>query len=148
MTTTADFPIAVGEKLPNHATLVAVNTNKFGDSVVLAISAFRPMEYVTWNADKQGHTFSGHYFSDFWQAAVDFSTRAGIADKPMTVIRLSCAECGKKVKVKVNLDDLGAWEDGKLIQDALPYLNDDEREMLKSSTCGDCWEKFFGGFDE
>ena len=43
----------------------------------------------------------------------------------------------------VKTADMQAWEDGKFIQDAMPYLTAGERELLISATCGDCFDKFF-----
>jgi hypothetical protein len=49
----------------------------------------------------------------------------------------------------VNSDDLQQWKDGELIQDAMPYLSADEREILISNICGLCFEQMFGeGEDE
>ena len=44
----------------------------------------------------------------------------------------------------VNLHDMGRWQNGSLIQDAMPYLSADERELLISGTCGTCFDKMFG----
>ena len=43
---------------------------------------------------------------------------------------------------------LKAWEDGELIQDALPNLTADQRELLISGTCDDCWKTMFGTVDD
>jgi hypothetical protein len=36
-----------------------------------------------------------------------------------------------------------AWKEGMLIQDAMPELSADERQLLISGTCGKCWDKMF-----
>ena len=36
-------------------------------------------------------------------------------------------------------DDLEAWQNGKLAQDAFPYLTDDQREILISELCPACF---------
>lgn len=59
--------------------------------------------------------------------------------------KVSCKNCLKTFVLKVNKADLFAWIRGTLIQKALPYLTADERELLISETCGECWEKLFGG---
>lgn len=46
--------------------------------------------------------------------------------------------------MKINPVDLAAWKRGTLIQDAMPYLSDGEREILISKTCGECWDAMFG----
>jgi len=41
--------------------------------------------------------------------------------------------------------DFIRWEEeGELIQNALPYLSADERELLISGICGGCFDKMFG----
>ena len=37
---------------------------------------------------------------------------------------------------------------GKLIQDAFPYLTDGQRELMISNTCDTCWNKFFPNVEE
>ena len=63
----------------------------------------------------------------------------------MTTMWTTCRKCKDQVEIKVNIDDVTAWENGKLIQDAMPYLSADEREVLISGTCGPCFDKLFGG---
>ena len=45
----------------------------------------------------------------------------------------------------VNIDDYTSWENGALIQTAMPYLSADEREVLISGMCGPCFDNLFGG---
>ena len=59
------------------------------------------------------------------------------------VLEIQCRKCGRLVDVFVNMDDFYAWQDGKLIQDALPYLTPDEREIIMSNICGPCFDKMF-----
>ena len=63
----------------------------------------------------------------------------------MPTMWTTCRKCNDQVEMKVNIDDVTAWENGKLIQDAMPYLTPDEREVLISGTCGPCFDKMFGG---
>ena len=56
-----------------------------------------------------------------------------------------CVKCKNVHILLVNSDDLQQWKDGELIQDAMPYLSADERELLISGTCGTCFDKMFGG---
>jgi len=50
-----------------------------------------------------------------------------------------CPFCGRANEVEVNEDDYLDWQDGVLAQDAFPYLNANEREMLISGICPTCW---------
>jgi len=47
--------------------------------------------------------------------------------------------------MSVNRQDVADWREGKYIQNAMPYLSADEREILVSGICGDCFDKMFGG---
>ena len=60
------------------------------------------------------------------------------------VVTTVCPFCGKAHDVLVNEIDYLDWQDGKLAQDAFPYLSADEREMLISGICPNCWNSMFG----
>ena len=59
-------------------------------------------------------------------------------------MNVTCNLCNDTVTLKVNPVDVIQWQQGKFIQDAMPYLDADERELLISNTCGTCFEKMFG----
>ena len=59
-------------------------------------------------------------------------------------LHVDCRMCGTSHTLLVNVTDVADWEMGKYIQDAMPYLSADERELLISQTCGVCWEDMFG----
>ena len=59
-----------------------------------------------------------------------------------------CPFCGVKNIIKVNQKDYLDWQNGKMVQDAFPYLSADEREMLISGICPTCWDKYFGSDEE
>ena len=59
-----------------------------------------------------------------------------------------CPFCHKAHEVAVNEMDYLDWQDGKLAQDAFPYLSADEREMLISGICPTCWDGMFGSDEE
>lgn len=62
-----------------------------------------------------------------------------------TSILTSCTHCGAEKRIMVNAGDFILWESGKSnINQCLSYLDKDEREMLISQTCGDCWINLFG----
>lgn len=56
-----------------------------------------------------------------------------------------CNSCGETKTLLVCITDFADWQLGKYIQDAMPYLSADERELLISKTCGTCFDKMFGG---
>lgn len=62
-----------------------------------------------------------------------------------TKIVATCVHCGARKDIMVNMGDFMLWESGKEnIVYCLSYLDRDEREMLISQTCGDCWINLFG----
>ena len=59
-----------------------------------------------------------------------------------------CRIFGDNQRIHVFPDDVTDWQNGKLIQDAMPYLSADERELIISGTCGKCFDEMFGECDE
>ena len=66
----------------------------------------------------------------------------------MTEFRVDCRFCDNLYTLEADETDVCNWQDGVLIQTAMPYLSDDERELLISGTCPDCWTEMFGITDE
>lgn len=56
---------------------------------------------------------------------------------------ITCPFCGRQNEILVYEDDFDAWQNGELVQRAFPYLCKEDREMLISGICPDCWEKMF-----
>ena len=56
----------------------------------------------------------------------------------------NCPFCGEYHEVLVSEADYAEWQGGELAQNAFPYLTADEREILISGICPDCWGKVFG----
>lgn len=63
----------------------------------------------------------------------------------MFVINTTCPLCGKITPVQIRrvADYRDYMLNGKLAQDAFPYLSADEREMLISGICPTCWDNMF-----
>ena len=59
-------------------------------------------------------------------------------------IFMECVMCGKDHSVTVDFEDFQNWENGKLAQDAFPYLDPTEREQIISGLCPSCQKKIFG----
>lgn len=65
-------------------------------------------------------------------------------DNRSDIADVQCAMCGAVYSIIYNREDMVDWLSGKgFIQDALPYLAMDERELLISRTCGNCFDKMF-----
>lgn len=58
-------------------------------------------------------------------------------------VQWNCQRCQKSVSVDVPEEGLGAWETGTLIQDALPDVHSDIREMLMMRWCLQCVEEVY-----
>lgn len=53
-----------------------------------------------------------------------------------------CKCCQKQFVIHAPAEGYNQWARGvRFIQDAMPQLNEDERELLISNVCGECWEK-------
>lgn len=62
--------------------------------------------------------------------------------KDMTILTC-CPFCGTETEIAVSASDYFYWQEGKLAQDAFPYLSADERETLISGICPSCWKSMF-----
>lgn len=47
-------------------------------------------------------------------------------------------------EIDVTEAQLKAWEDGQLIQDAMPHLSADDREFIKTGITTEEWNNVFG----
>ena len=65
-----------------------------------------------------------------------------------TAVVSRCQKCGDSQTMLVKKTDLRAWKNGEYIQNAMPYLTGDERELLISGTCGPCFDNMFPDEDE
>ena len=68
-------------------------------------------------------------------------------NKNFTVVTY-CPFCGRPNEIEVNKADFLRWKDGELAQVAFPYLSAEDREMLISGICPECWNGMFGDEDE
>ena len=64
------------------------------------------------------------------------------------VVAVPCRLCNEVADLTVNIEGFIAWQGGKLIQEALPELDADQRELLISGTCPTCWDKMFPSDEE
>jgi hypothetical protein len=55
---------------------------------------------------------------------------------------------GREFSIVTRLEDAQRWVNGELIQVAFPYLNADDREILKTGIDAQGWEEMFGGSEE
>ena len=66
----------------------------------------------------------------------------------MRTVTVTCEMCHKPQEITAPESEYKAWESGVLIQRALRSLNDDQRELLISQTCGKCFDELFQEVDD
>lgn len=74
----------------------------------------------------------------------------------MVEIAINCAVCDRKVSMSLDYSDfrkLDKWlskdrTEREPIQNALPFLTADQREMFISRICPTCWDAMFKGEPE
>lgn len=50
--------------------------------------------------------------------------------------------------IDVTIEQILAWQEGELIQNAMPHLSADDREFVKTGITGEEWDQLFGGAEE
>lgn len=60
-------------------------------------------------------------------------------------IQVTCTDCKETKTFQVSKSGYDRWVKGELIQNALPEVPFDEREILISQTCSQCFDKLFEG---
>jgi len=66
-------------------------------------------------------------------------------DYMLGLLEPTCRQCGTTAQIPVLGPDYDRWQNGELIQNAMPYLSADDREVLISGVCGTCFDNMFGG---
>ena len=57
---------------------------------------------------------------------------------------IRCRHCRESYIVPISEQEYLNWiKKGTFVQDEFPKLNSNERELLISQTCGNCWNKIF-----
>lgn len=55
---------------------------------------------------------------------------------------------GHEFAIVTRLDDANRWINGELIQNCFPYLNADQREILKTGIDSESWDEIFAGSED
>lgn len=66
----------------------------------------------------------------------------------MHIFRIDDPNCEKTYTIAVPEQEYQNWKDGMLIQDAMPSLGQDDRELLMTGTCPECWDAMMPKEDE
>ena len=62
----------------------------------------------------------------------------------MARVTTTCPLCQNSRTIEVPEAGLQAWEQGALIQDAMPELSPSDREALMTGICDTCWDAQWG----
>ena len=54
-----------------------------------------------------------------------------------------CRLCDYEVQIPITESQLKRYQSGEMIQNVLPHVSPDDREVLISQTCGKCFDKMF-----
>ena len=65
-----------------------------------------------------------------------------------TAFSKTCSVTGEQYSVSASNEDVSSWRSGTLIQNAMPYLDADEREFLISGTTPAEWVAMFSGEED
>ncbi|MCB0738980.1 MAG: hypothetical protein KDC92_15835 [Bacteroidetes bacterium] len=57
---------------------------------------------------------------------------------------VKCIGCNKEHRIVTNAQKYVDWLNGELINNALPELNAEQKELLISGTCNSCWDLMWG----
>jgi len=78
------------------------------------------------------------------QKLYDFLPRNDFPLVETCVILRQCPHCTKKYNIKLSVHDYTSWTDGKFTQNAFPYLDPDQREMIQTGIHPECWDAMLG----
>ena len=59
------------------------------------------------------------------------------------LLNVICPMCNGSNEIEVSKKGLDKYHKGALIQVAFPELSNDQRELLLSGICNECWDKTF-----
>lgn len=61
------------------------------------------------------------------------------------IVKVRCRFCLKLLDLPVTEEQLAKWKSGVLIQNAIPDLSPEMRELLISGLCGECFNEIAKG---
>ena len=70
--------------------------------------------------------------------------RHGDEGAVFTTRTFECKDCDAQYEIEYEESDYASWQAGELyVQDAFPYLQAWERELMCSRTCPECWQNMY-----
>jgi len=67
-----------------------------------------------------------------------------VSDSSRVLLVRACPVCSEEQKITGTRAGLDAYLQGAFVQDAFPTLTPDQREVLVSGTCAECWAEMWG----
>ena len=62
-------------------------------------------------------------------------------DTDVAIVAATCVKCKTVKQFTIGEIELAQWIDGAHIQNVMPYLSVDERELFVSGLCGPCFDR-------
>jgi hypothetical protein len=59
------------------------------------------------------------------------------------LVAVTCRVCLETFHVSIVPSEYVRWQNGECIQNAMPNVSAEDRELLISQTCGACWDLLF-----
>ena len=63
----------------------------------------------------------------------------------LMLVKTTCPWCHNDTYIQVDAEEYCRWMNGTPIQQAMPDLDENEREMLISGICPECWDTLWDG---
>ena len=61
----------------------------------------------------------------------------------MIIQSKQCPTCKHSIRIEIKEEDYQKWKNGVLIQNAFPYLSEDQLERLITGYHDSCWDDLF-----
>lgn len=59
-------------------------------------------------------------------------------------VNVKCISCNEEILIEVEEEKYNSWKNGDgFIEDIMPELPAEDRELLISGTCDNCWKEMF-----
>lgn len=59
------------------------------------------------------------------------------------IYSMTCSCCGTEYLIAIDPKDIERWQNGELIQNAMPYVDVNMRELIINGICGFCFDEMW-----
>lgn len=75
--------------------------------------------------------------------SLNLRNQINVSDEKFTDFEVECRICYNKTLFTLESEGLLRWKNGEKIQNIFPMISPNNRELLISQTCGECFDKLF-----